>query len=292
MGYVNGFRSKDTPSVEDSVATVETIEPTETTVVTTEPLEESSVETTEYILADDEIRIDFSKYNLTVENYEDVTYRLSNLGFVNISYRIQYDIIWGITSEGEVASVSIAGRTDYKKGDIFKVDDPVVITYHMKSDKDPNRKVETTAISETENEIIATTSPTVTKTEDEETITIENNEDFKALLNSEYLSADAQNSFARKYKNRIVEFDCFVYYMQQNSKYKTIYSYIFAPGESDNLTGAVLFGLEDASAATFKWDSKTRPDYLTVGSKIRLRAEIQGATDLYIKLKPVCTWGR
>lgn len=162
----------------------------------------------------------------------------------------------------------------------------------MKSDKDPNRKVETTAISETENEIIATTSPTVTKTEDEETITIENNEDFKALLNSEYLSADAQNSFARKYKNRIVEFDCFVYYMQQNSKYKTIYSYIFAPGESDNLTGAVLFGLEDASAATFKWDSKTRPDYLTVGSKIRLRAEIQGATDLYIKLKPVYTWGR
>ena len=102
---------------------------------------------TEYVLADNEIRIDFSKYDLTDENYEDVSYRLGNLGFENISYRIQYDIVWGITREGSVASVSIAGLTDFKNGDIFKKDDPVVITYHMKSVDDP-RKIDEKAQTE------------------------------------------------------------------------------------------------------------------------------------------------
>lgn len=68
--------------------------------------------------------------------------------------------------------------------------------------------------------------------------------------------------------------------------------YVFVPGDSDNLTGTVLFGLENASFQVFKWDSKTKPSYLQLGSKIRIRAEIVGANDMYIKLKPVCTWGR
>lgn len=131
--YVEDFKPKNN-AIPDSNITVET-----TVWETTTPETTEIVETTEYVLADDEVRIDFSKYDLMVENYEDITYRLSNLGFTNISYRIQYDIVWGITKEGEVASVSIAGRTDYKKGDIFKADDPVVIAYHMKTEDDPNK---------------------------------------------------------------------------------------------------------------------------------------------------------
>lgn len=287
--YFEDFKAKDNDASKNTVA-FETL-----VSESTAELELTTIaEETEYVLADDEIRINFSKYDLTVENYEDVMYRLRNLGFENISYRIQYDIVWGITSEGEVASVSIAGLTNYKKGDIFKKSDPVVIAYHMKEEKDPSRTTESIEPITDKNQtksIVETTSA-VQSPEDDEIITVENNEDFKNLMSLEALDTTAQSNFAKKYKNKIIEFDGFVYYMEQNEKYDTIYSYIFVPGESDNITGTVMFGLENANFATFKWDSKTRPSYLSLGSKVRIRAEVQGATDLYIKLKPVCTWGR
>lgn len=156
--YVEDFKPKN-DAIPDSDITVET-----TVWETTTPETTEIVETTEYVLADDEVRIDFSKYDLMVENYEDVTYRLSNLGFTNISYRIQYDIVWGITKEGEVAYVSIAGTTDYHSGDIFKKEDPVVITYHMKTDKYPSRETVAETTTEKERASEATTAPTKSKT--------------------------------------------------------------------------------------------------------------------------------
>lgn len=287
--YFRDFKAKD-----DSSVVIETSVPETAIVATTESAVETTVGETEYILADDEIIIDFSKYDLMVENYEDVTYWLNDLGFTSISYRIQYDIVWGITKEGEVASVSIAGRTDYKKGDVFKADDPVVISYHMKEEKDPSGITEPieSSVNENKSESVSEATSVMQSADDDEIITIENNEDFKTLMALDALDTTAQSNFANKYKNKIIEFDGFVYYMEQNEKYDTLYSYIFVPGESDNITGTVMFGLENANAAMFKWDSKTRPSYLTLGSKVRMRAEVQGATELYIKLKPVCTWGR
>lgn len=148
--YFADFKAKDGNGTGNDAVT-ETSVTEVTTAATTESTVESAAEIveteTEYVLADNEIRIDFSKYDLTDENYEDVSYRLGNLGFENISYRIQYDIVWGITREGSVASVSIAGLTDFKNGEIFKKDDPVVITYHMKSVDDP-RKIDEKAQTE------------------------------------------------------------------------------------------------------------------------------------------------
>ena len=148
--YFADFKAKDGNGAGNDAVT-ETSVTEVTTAATTEPTVESAAEIveaeTEYVLADNEIRIDFSKYDLTDENYEDVSYRLGNLGFENISYRIQYDIVWGITREGSVASVSIAGLTDFRNGEIFKKDDPVVITYHMKSVDDP-RKIDEKAQTE------------------------------------------------------------------------------------------------------------------------------------------------
>ena len=148
--YFADFKAKDGNGTGNDAVT-ETSVTEVTTAATTEPTVESAAEIveteTEYVLADNEIRIDFSKYDLTDENYEDVSYMLGNLGFENISYRIQYDIVWGITREGSVASVSIAGLTDFKNGEIFKKDDPVVITYHMKSVDDP-RKIDEKAQTE------------------------------------------------------------------------------------------------------------------------------------------------
>lgn len=76
------------------------------------------------------------------ENYEDVQNKLQKAGFENISYEILYDIFWGWTDEGEVEQVSIDGKTDFESGDIFKRNAPVVITYHMKEEDDPNKPVQ------------------------------------------------------------------------------------------------------------------------------------------------------
>lgn len=91
----------------------------------------------------------------------------------------------------------------------------------------------------------------------------------------------------------MVEFDCIVLNLEQNGNHKTRYNYILVPGEDADHIGAALFYLEDMGMFDFKWDNATRPEYLTVGSKIRLQAEVvTGDDSLYIYLKPVCTWGR
>lgn len=101
------------------------------------------IETTSYVLRDDEVQINFSRYDLTGKHYDDVTYMLQSLGFSNIDYRIKYDVIYGfLYQEGDVFDVSIAGLTDFKNGDIFKKDAPVFVTYHASAESDPNKKVE------------------------------------------------------------------------------------------------------------------------------------------------------
>ena len=45
-------------------------------------------------------------------------------------------------------------------------------------------------------------------------------------MTSEYVDLEKQASFVSTYKGKTVEFDCIVYYMENNPKYKTIYSYM------------------------------------------------------------------
>ena len=82
----------------------------------------------------------------------EVQKELSDAGFTNISFEILYDIVIGWTDEGEIDSISIDGKTDFEKGDIFKKDVPIVITYHMMEEDDPNKPVETPA-PEVENKV-------------------------------------------------------------------------------------------------------------------------------------------
>lgn len=89
-----------------------------------------------------EAAVPASASDFKYDNYQDVQKELEEAGFTNITTEILYDIIWGWTYEGEVDSVSIDGRTNYEKGEVFKLDAPIVITYHMKEEDDPNKPVE------------------------------------------------------------------------------------------------------------------------------------------------------
>lgn len=94
-------------------------------------------------VGDGEVAVPASASDFKYDNYQDVQKDLEDAGFTNITTEILYDIVWGWTEEGEVKSVSIDGRTDYDKGEVFKKDAPIVITYHMKEEDDPNKPVET-----------------------------------------------------------------------------------------------------------------------------------------------------
>lgn len=93
-------------------------------------------------VGDGEIAVPVSASDYKYDNYQDVQKDLEDAGFTNIAPEILYDIVLGWTDEGEVESVSIDGRTDYEKGEVFKQDAPIVITYHMKEEDDPNKPVE------------------------------------------------------------------------------------------------------------------------------------------------------
>ena len=209
--------------------------------------------------ADDPSNIKMTKDSSSYSglNYAEVEQEFKDMGFTDIELgKIESEGTSHV--DGEVISVEIDDRS-FSSGDFFKPDKKVYIKYYQV--KEP--------------------------------ITIDNNSDFAAILTSEYVDPEKQAAFISAYEGEIVEFDCVVFYLEQNAKYKTIYNYILAPGEDTDSIGASLFYLENMSMSNFKWDSATRPEYLTVGSKLRIQAEIISGDDpLYIYLRPVYTWGR
>jgi hypothetical protein len=82
------------------------------------------------------------------DQYETVVSTLKEWGFTNIQTAPVYDIVFGITQEGSVANVTINGATDYARGDIFKKDAEIIVTYHMKAESDPSKSESATSQSQ------------------------------------------------------------------------------------------------------------------------------------------------
>ena len=129
--------------------------------------------------------------------------------------------------------------------------------------------------------------------EEDKVLTAENNADLAEILSSQYVDPKKQAEFIKKYKGQTIEFNCVVYYMTKNVDYKTIYSYVLIPGDDLEHASAAIFAVENVNWLDFKWDNETRPEYLTIGSLMKIRAKvITGDDELYIYLDPVKTWGR
>lgn len=90
-------------------------------------------------VTENEIMMPAKASDYKFQNYQDVEKSLRELGFSNISTKILYDIHFGITEEGETEKVSIDGKSDFNRGDIFSKDAKIVITYHMNEEDDPNK---------------------------------------------------------------------------------------------------------------------------------------------------------
>jgi hypothetical protein len=129
--------------------------------------------------------------------------------------------------------------------------------------------------------------------EEDKVLTAENNADLAEILSSQYVDPKKQAEFIKKYKGQTIEFNCVVCYMTKNVDYKTIYSYVLIPGDDLEHASAAIFAVENVNWLDFKWDNETRPEYLTIGSLMKIRAKvITGDDELYIYLDPVKTWGR
>ena len=64
-------------------------------------------------------------------NYKKVQKAFKDAGFINVSTKVEYDIITGwFVDDGEVKSVTVAGDKKYDSGDEYKLNSDVVITYH------------------------------------------------------------------------------------------------------------------------------------------------------------------
>ena len=237
------------------------------------------------------VKINCSAIDFHGKEYESALANLAGLGFTKIQEDPIYDVKKGDKKVGLVEEVIINGEKKYSFGDSFKSDVEVVVRYHLphQEENGPSSTQEPTTMPSQTNQ------PSQPESTPMQVITIDNNDAFKALLTAEAVDPDVQEEFVKKYKGNIVEFDAIVFFMEQNPKYNTIYSYVIVPGPGADkmVMGATFFMLENMSMFDFKWDKSTRPEYLSIGSKIRIQAKVSSGSDpTFIYLTPTCTWGR
>lgn len=87
--------------------------------------------------SENEVMVQASNRDLKDVHYEEVVDTLKSWGFVNISTVPHYDIYFGITEVGATGTVTIDGRADFVRGDLFQKDVPIVVNYHLKEEDAP-----------------------------------------------------------------------------------------------------------------------------------------------------------
>lgn len=231
-----------------------------------------------------------SASNFKYQNYKDVVEKLENAGFTNISTAVLYDIVFGWTEEGEVASVSIDGNQEFQRGDVFTADLPITVTYHMRQEDDPAPETKETDLIAEEHPVV-TDNPAIETPSD-----LPVNETPEATAERRELSystndlktAKKGNSGVFAYRLRGQNYD--LYYVID---FDEGYVYFFTEGNgsetcdkikitSGTLNDTLIFTYHDGDSAwdeglCFKW--KNQPDKVVWSDGWGLTNELS-ATDL------------
>lgn len=222
-------------------------------------------------------------------NYQDVQKELGDAGFTNISTEVLYDIFWGITEEGEVESVSIDGRSDFEKGEVFSQNVPIIITYHMNEEDDPNQSADN--MDEGSDAITTTSEETTETAEQKPNLTVENCPELAAMLSNKAEIDSSYSVFAAQYKGRTIEFDGRIDYCTNHGSYNTRFDYLVSAGDydPDHQIGPT-FKFEDVAY----YDLHTDLDTVSVGLNVHIVAEVKSFdsnTGLFY-LDPISVTGR
>ena len=240
-------------------------------------------------LADGEVKLDVSASEYRHKNYEDVAAALKTLGFTNIKYEILYDIVLGWTHDGEVENVSIAGKTDFTRGNVFPADAETIITYHMPEDSDPNKTSKDSDSNEpTQNKPAQSDNSDLSNSSN---LTVENCPELAAMLTNKAEIDESYSAFASKYRDRIIEFDGRIDNCMKHGKYNTRFDYLVSAGDydPDHQIGPA-FKFENVCYS----DLNTNLDTVSVGLNVHIIAVVKSfntSNELFY-LDPVSVTGR
>ena len=186
---------------------------------------------------EDEVMLSSDTTEFLNSNYKEVKKKLEEMGFTNISVKPVYDIVLGLTNEESLNTISIDGKEDAKRGDIFDKNVKVVLTYHMKEEDNPDKKeTETTEKSTVEKS--KNTEKDITKEnteqETEERLTVDNCAELKEILENKADNDPTYAAFSSKYRDRIIEFDGRIDYVSHHDSFKMRWDILVSAGDYDS----------------------------------------------------------
>jgi Domain of unknown function (DUF4839) len=124
-------------------------------------------------------------------------------------------------------------------------------------------------------------------------LTVENNEDFAALLASGKQDLDAHEAFAAKYEGKTIEFDGTIVFAMPHGDYNTRFDFLIYRGDyEDSHTTGPSFGFIDVNYSDFNLTGPNVPDSVSEGQNLHFVATVE-AFDVgngnLIRLDPVLT---
>lgn len=247
------------------------------------------------VAGEDEAIVPASASSFVFENYLSVQKQLEEAGFTNISTSILYDIYWGITSEGSVASVSIDGTTDYPRGKVYKKNAPIVITYHMREEDDPNKPVknsesESMAESTEQRQEIDYSSSEKLKENlkvENEVINVDNSETFAKMMEmTDQTDTETIKKYVAVLMNKSIEFEGEVAMVMQHETYKTRFDICLANTDDKGRVYGPLFGFTNVSYYDMH---VTGSDSVAQSMRFHIEAKVVGYNEEgnYVELKPI-----
>lgn len=205
-------------------------------------------------------------------DYQSVAEDFKEHGFSNIKFVELGDLVTGwLTKEGEVESVSVDGNADYSSDTWYPSDVEVVITYHSF----PDENKDDTSVQEPSTE---ETNPPVSDPVGT-ILTVKNCEALASMLAIKAEIDPAYSEFAKTYENQLIEFDGCITYLVNHEDYDTRYDILISAGDyvdENTANPGPIFKLEDVGVYDLGISDLYLPDFVSVGSNIKIRAEVGG----------------
>lgn len=226
---------------------------------------------------DERINMPSSSRNYKGANYQEVIAELQEAGFSNIETVVLDDLVMGwLTKDGEVEEVEVDGRTSFSTDTKFSSDVKIVVSYHTFPEGTP-----------TESEEPKTSEPPTEVSEEpgapeDVILTIENCEDLIAVLSSNGEINSLYAEFAENYKGQFIEFDGYIYYIAQNSKYETRWDILLQAGDyidEDTINPGPIFKFENVHPFDMGIKDLDLPSFMFTGKNVRIVAKVVSYDD-------------
>ena len=215
----------------------------------------------------DKIHAPLNASDVSNSKYQDVVSQFKKSGFTNVTTKEIDDLIIGfLTEDGEVEEVSIGGDTSFSTSDAFAADTPVVVSFHTFPKQDSEAANPSSSVAE---------GPSNSPAPNTQNITVDNNEEFRALIESPQPDNATIEQFVSKYKGRTIEFDGNVADVAPYRSYKTRFDFLIYPGDySTTSAHGPSFKFSDVAYYDLHLTGANIPDSIGTGQNLHIVAEI------------------